>query len=149
MDVNSLFNVKDKIVLVTGGGRGVGEMVSHKSSDTRPLLTSEISAAYVANGAKVYISSRDAKACEETAKQLTQAGPGKCIALPGDLSKYDECIRLAKEIEAREGSESSRREQLSSLLTPSPSRPGEQLWCNLGSPIGGVSRQRLHQALHA
>lgn len=28
MDASSLFNVKDKVVLVTGGGRGVGEMVS-------------------------------------------------------------------------------------------------------------------------
>ncbi|KAK1925309.1 hypothetical protein DB88DRAFT_483491 [Papiliotrema laurentii] len=87
MDVQSLFEVKDKVVLVTGGGRGVGEMIA---------------AGYVTNGAKVYISSRDARACEETAKRLTAAGPGQCHAIPGDLSKYDECVRLARELEKRE-----------------------------------------------
>jgi NAD(P)-dependent dehydrogenase (short-subunit alcohol dehydrogenase family) len=38
MQVDKLFDVKGKIVLVTGGGRGVGEMIA---------------AGYVANGAKV------------------------------------------------------------------------------------------------
>jgi short-subunit dehydrogenase len=54
---------------------------------------------------QVYISSRDVKTCEETATRLSKMGPGKCIALPGDLSKYDECVKLAKEIEKREGGE--------------------------------------------
>ena len=54
---------------------------------------------------QVYISSRDGKACEETAKKLTSQGPGKCFAIPADLSKFDECVRLAGEIEKREGSE--------------------------------------------
>ncbi|WVQ72822.1 hypothetical protein IAR50_002382 [Cryptococcus sp. DSM 104548] len=87
MDINKLFNVKDKVVLVTGGGRGVGEMIAE---------------AYVVNGAKVYISSRDVAACDHTARRLTNQGPGKCISLPGDLAKYEECVRLAKELEARE-----------------------------------------------
>ncbi|KAK4683521.1 hypothetical protein P7C73_g6727, partial [Tremellales sp. Uapishka_1] len=77
MDVASLFNVKDKVVLVTGGGRGVGEMV--------------------------YISSRDAKACQSTADRLTSLGPGRCIALPGDLAHFDACVALVAEIEKREG----------------------------------------------
>ncbi|KGB74847.2 beta-ketoacyl reductase [Cryptococcus deuterogattii R265] len=88
MDVQTLFNVKSRVVLVTGGGRGVGEMIAH---------------GFVANGAKVYISSRDASTCEKTAKRLTEMGPGQCIAVPADLSKYDECLRLAGEIEKREG----------------------------------------------
>ncbi|WVW84476.1 hypothetical protein I302_106510 [Kwoniella bestiolae CBS 10118] len=87
MEINSLFDVKGKIVLVTGGGRGVGEMIA---------------AGYTANGAKVYISSRDAKACEETAKRLTKEGPGECIAIPADLSKYEECERVVAELEKRE-----------------------------------------------
>ena len=56
---------------------------------------------------QVYISSRDARACEETAKRLTAAGPGQCHAIPGDLSKYDECVRLARELEKREPGEST------------------------------------------
>jgi hypothetical protein len=46
---------------------------------------------------QVYISSRDVGACEETAKRLTAAGPGQCHAIPGDLSKYDECVRVRGE----------------------------------------------------
>ncbi|WVR06214.1 hypothetical protein IAU60_003244 [Kwoniella sp. DSM 27419] len=87
MDIGSLFDVKGKVVLVTGGGRGVGEMIA---------------AGFVTNGAKVYISSRDAAACEQTSKTLTRQGPGKCIAIPGDLSKFEECERLVAELEKRE-----------------------------------------------
>jgi len=83
MKVEKLFDVKDKVVLVSGGGRGIGEMIA---------------TGYVMNGAKVYISSRSAKACEETASRLSKIGPGKCIAIPGDLSKYEEVVRVAKRL---------------------------------------------------
>ena len=50
----------------------------------------------------MYISSRTASACTETASRLTKAGPGECIAIPADLAKYEECLRLVKELEKRE-----------------------------------------------
>jgi hypothetical protein len=50
----------------------------------------------------VYISSRTAKACEDTAARLTKEGPGECIALPADLANYEECERVVKELEKRE-----------------------------------------------
>jgi NAD(P)-dependent dehydrogenase (short-subunit alcohol dehydrogenase family) len=50
----------------------------------------------------VYISSRTAKTCEDTAARLTKEGPGECIAIPADLAKYEECERLVKELEKRE-----------------------------------------------
>ena len=41
MNINNLFNVSGKTVVVTGGSRGIGEMIT---------------AGFLANGAKVYAS---------------------------------------------------------------------------------------------
>ncbi|KIJ45666.1 hypothetical protein M422DRAFT_59815 [Sphaerobolus stellatus SS14] len=86
-EIKNLFNVKDKVVLVTGGSRGIGKMIA---------------TGFVRNGAKVYISSRTAKECDATAKQLSEMGPGQCIALPADLQKYQEVQRLVTELKTRE-----------------------------------------------
>ena len=53
--MKNLFSVEGKVAIVTGGSRGIGEMIA---------------AGYLANGAKVYISSRKADACVETAEKL-------------------------------------------------------------------------------
>jgi NAD(P)-dependent dehydrogenase (short-subunit alcohol dehydrogenase family) len=66
MEIEKLFSVKGKVVLVTGGGRGIGHMITE---------------GFVRNGATVYIASRSKKDCEKAADQLNAAGPGKCIAL--------------------------------------------------------------------
>ncbi|KAK8116290.1 hypothetical protein PG984_012792 [Apiospora sp. TS-2023a] len=88
MEVNKLFDVKGKVVLVTGGAKGIGRMISQ---------------GFVANGAKVYISSRDAAACETAAQELTAQGPGTAIALPADLASLSECERLAAELRQKHG----------------------------------------------
>jgi len=87
MDAASLFNVKDKVVLVTGGAKGVGRMISE---------------GFVANGAKVYISSRDATACEAACKELNALGKGSAHAIPADFYKLEDCKRLAGELKKRE-----------------------------------------------
>ncbi|ORZ10812.1 hypothetical protein BCR42DRAFT_380487 [Absidia repens] len=87
MDINQLFDVKDKVVLVTGGGRGIGLMIA---------------TGFVSAGAKVYISSRTATVCDKVAEELTSQGPGQCISIPADLSSLEECRRLAQELSKRE-----------------------------------------------
>jgi NAD(P)-dependent dehydrogenase (short-subunit alcohol dehydrogenase family) len=83
--MNSLFDVKGKVVLVTGGSRGIGEMIAR---------------GFVDAGAKVYISSRKAEVCDALASELSEHG--ECISLPADLSTEEECRRLAEEMANRE-----------------------------------------------
>jgi len=87
MDVNKLFDVKGKVVLVTGGAKGIGRMISE---------------GFVANGAKVYISSRDAKACEQAAQEMNRLGKGQAFAIPADFYKEADCKKLAQELSKRE-----------------------------------------------
>jgi NAD(P)-dependent dehydrogenase (short-subunit alcohol dehydrogenase family) len=85
MTDSKLFAIAGKTALVTGGSRGVGFMIAK---------------AYAAHGAKVYISSRKAQACEEAVAAI--APFGECIALPADLAQMSEVERLAAELAARE-----------------------------------------------
>jgi NAD(P)-dependent dehydrogenase (short-subunit alcohol dehydrogenase family) len=85
MKIDELFSVRGKVAVVTGGSRGLGEMIAR---------------AYVENGVKVYITARRAEACEQLARELSQTG--ECIAIPADLSRMEEIDRFASEIEKRE-----------------------------------------------
>ncbi|KAI8072494.1 hypothetical protein BC940DRAFT_292715 [Gongronella butleri] len=87
MDVGSLFDVKDKVVLVTGGGRGIGLMIAE---------------GFVAAGAKVYISSRKADVCAKVAQELTAMGPGTCHSIPADLQSVDDIKKLVRELSSKE-----------------------------------------------
>lgn len=51
---------------------------------------------------QVYISSRSAKDCEATARELNELGPGSCIPLPADMQKLDQVERLVQELSSRE-----------------------------------------------
>ncbi|MFZ9667144.1 MAG: SDR family oxidoreductase [Steroidobacteraceae bacterium] len=85
--MKNLFSVKGKVVLVTGGSRGIGEMIA---------------AGFLANGAKVYLSARKADVCTETAARLAREHGGQCEALPADLSKLEGVTTLAKALAERE-----------------------------------------------
>jgi NAD(P)-dependent dehydrogenase (short-subunit alcohol dehydrogenase family) len=80
-----LFDLTGKVAVVTGGTRGIGLMMS------RGLLQA---------GARVYISSRKAEAGEAAVAELSAFGAVRSI--PADLSREEECGRLAEEIGKRE-----------------------------------------------
>ncbi|MBN9532250.1 MAG: SDR family oxidoreductase [Alphaproteobacteria bacterium] len=83
--VSQLFDISGKTALVTGGSRGIGLMIAR---------------GFVQNGAKVYISSRKAEACERAAAELSKYGT--CIPLAHDLGSMAEVKALAEDIKARE-----------------------------------------------
>jgi NAD(P)-dependent dehydrogenase (short-subunit alcohol dehydrogenase family) len=85
--MNELFSLKGRTALITGGSRGIGRMIA---------------AGFLAQGAKVYISSRKADACEQAARELSAAGT--CIALPADVSTVEGAKQLAAAYAAKESS---------------------------------------------
>jgi NAD(P)-dependent dehydrogenase (short-subunit alcohol dehydrogenase family) len=83
--MTDLFSLKGRIALVTGGSRGIGRMIA---------------AGFLAQGAKVYISSRKAADCDATAQELS--AQGECISLPADLSTMEGIAALLAAYTARE-----------------------------------------------
>ena len=83
--MKDLFSLHGRTALVTGGSRGIGRMIA---------------TGLLSQGAKVYISSRKADACEEAAKELSALGP--CFSLPADVSSVEGARALASAFAARE-----------------------------------------------
>ncbi len=86
-DVNTLFNLKGKTALVTGGSRGLGLQMAHALGEA---------------GAKILITSRKAADLEGAAAELKAAGiDAQWIA--ADCGKEEDIRRLADETLARLG----------------------------------------------
>ena len=61
-----------------------------------------IAAGFLAAGAKVYISSRKAEVCDETARRLSEQFGGECISLPANLAELDGIEAFAEALSRRE-----------------------------------------------
>ena len=83
--MSKLFSLDGRVALVTGGSRGIGRMIAE---------------GFLKQGAKVYISSRKAAACEATVAELSKLGP--CVALPADVSGAAGIQALVAAFSARE-----------------------------------------------
>ncbi len=80
-----LFDLTGKVAVVTGGTSGIGLMMA------RGLLQA---------GARVYVSSRKPEAGDAAVAELSAFG--RVTSVPADLSREDECLRLAAEVSERE-----------------------------------------------
>ncbi len=70
-----------KVVIVTGSSRGIGKATA---------------LAFAREGAKVVITSRNKRDCEQTAREVENAG-GKCIVSACDVSKEKDVNNLVKQ----------------------------------------------------
>jgi NAD(P)-dependent dehydrogenase (short-subunit alcohol dehydrogenase family) len=79
--------LKDKVALITGGGRGIGKAVALD---------------YAREGAKLAICARTAAEIEETAKQIQSTG-ADCLAVTCDVSQEEPVEKLIQDVHKRFG----------------------------------------------
>ena len=80
MKLDQLLSIEGKIAVVTGGSRGIGEMIT---------------AGFLANGVKVYITARKAGPLIDKARELSDQYGQECIAIPSDLSSHGGIVEFA------------------------------------------------------
>lgn len=85
MDPMGLFDVRERVVLITGGSRGIGRAMAE---------------GLVRAGARVYIGGRNVERCEQAAAELSEFGT--CLALPGELDSAESARSLAATLAKRE-----------------------------------------------
>ncbi|KAG6040337.1 hypothetical protein E4U41_000894 [Claviceps citrina] len=84
---DTLFNLKGKVALVTGGGSGIGLMATQ---------------ALAANGAKVYITGRTKEKLDRAVAEHFEGDDTQVVPLQADVSSKESIQSLVKEVESRE-----------------------------------------------
>ncbi|KAF1981681.1 NAD(P)-binding protein [Aulographum hederae CBS 113979] len=85
--LDSVFDVKGKVALVTGGGSGIGLMCVQ---------------ALAVNGAKVYIVGRTEEKLDTVKETYGKDIAGEIIPIQGDVATKEGVLKIVKEIESRE-----------------------------------------------
>ena len=83
--MTGLFDISGKVALVTGGAQGLGRMIAE---------------GLVRAGARVYITSRKADICEQSAREMSAFGA--CFPIAADLTTPEAATALVNEIKSRE-----------------------------------------------
>ncbi|GFG24972.1 rhamnolipids biosynthesis 3-oxoacyl-[acyl-carrier-protein] reductase [Aspergillus udagawae] len=85
--LENLFSVKGRVALVTGGGSGIGLMITQ---------------ALAVNGAKVYITGRTGEKLDRVAELYSHNIPGQIIPITADVTSKQSIQKLVDEISSRE-----------------------------------------------
>jgi NAD(P)-dependent dehydrogenase (short-subunit alcohol dehydrogenase family) len=80
---DALFDLTGKVVVVTGGSRGLGHEMVH---------------AFAAQGADIAVVSRKSADCEATAAELRERYGRRAVALPTNVSDWTQCDILVEQV---------------------------------------------------
>ncbi|MDQ0860317.1 SDR family oxidoreductase [Bacillus sp. V2I10] len=81
MHVKEMFDLTDKVAIITGGGRGLGEQIAE---------------GFAQAGASLVLCSRKAAACEDAAARLSREYGVKAIALSCDVTNSEDVKNVVK-----------------------------------------------------
>mgnify|MGYP003667420307 CR=1 FL=1 len=86
--VAGYFDLTDKVIIVTGGSRGLGYAMSR---------------AFAQAGARVVISSRKAEGCERAAQRIERETGRTCLPIPCHVGSWEACDALVQAVNAEYG----------------------------------------------